>query len=182
MVPRLTRESSANRRRKQTWSVVALVVVLLGLAAASASTGVARSACAPQRVSATNAGSLPRSLLKILGVFRSTATRVNAHVLPPPLVNAHADFYVNSVRRVGSAFGDTFYLYVAGEDKFVLQTAPCQKPTVGVYEVDVTSPSSHQGDPGSGPYTAALIERNASVDAVGTGRASIVTAIVPDGI
>ena len=69
-------------------------------------------ACVSEHVPATNPGTPPASLLSILGVLRQPVTAADK---PPGRVLEHeSDLYVNYVRLARSAFGQNWYVWVAG--------------------------------------------------------------------
>lgn len=116
-------------------------------------------------------GSPPASLLTILGVLRSTATRVSADSVPQ--TSGNSDLYVNSIRRARSAFGSAFYLYVAGG----LRLLPCPFPPVGAVLASTGGGGVH------GPISAAQIEQGEySFSADGGQTSAIVSGVVPDGV
>ena len=74
--------------------------------------GINGPACAREHVAATNTGPPPASLLSILGVLRLPATA--ADKVPLPIVAHQSDVYVNYIRFARSAFGISWYVWVAG--------------------------------------------------------------------
>jgi len=83
--------------------------------------GINGPACVPEHVAATNPGAPPASLLSILGVLRLPATPVDR--LSLRFLSHETDLYVNDIRYARTAFGERWYVWVAGPPSAFLPPA-----------------------------------------------------------
>jgi len=77
--------------------------------------------CLPEHVATTNPGAPPAPLLSILGVLRLPATPADR--LSPVFLSHETGLYVNYVRFARSAFGQRWYVWVAGPHQGLLPPA-----------------------------------------------------------
>jgi hypothetical protein len=113
-------------------------------------------------------------------VLRSSETRVSPSVIPPDIAQHHPNLYVDYVRRARSAYGDTYYVYVADAASQPYSSLSDAKPPVGLCLLVVRSANSASD---SGPITAEQIEQGGGLlSSAGSPTQAIVDAIVPDAV
>jgi hypothetical protein len=164
------RSRSAVRWRPHRLTVAVAVAGVLAVGVGpGGSASAARLACADHQP-ATTTGSPPASLLKILGVLRSRATQVAANQVPLRIPNSN--LYVDYIRRARTAYGRTYYVYVAGAPRLLLCASP--RLTVGGWLLSAGGVA--------GPYTANDVEDADAIGELGGQAPSIVSGLVPDGV
>ena len=100
-------------------------------------------------------------------------------MIPQGLAQHRPNLYANYVRRARSAYGSTYYVYVASDPAQPYSSLSGTKPPVGLCLLVTQSPDRASD---SGPLTAAQIERGQSLATFGSSTRAIIQEIVPDGV